>query len=140
MTDHARAEGPPASPSLPGTPRNLRGERITTIVQQLNEKWNLGIKLRFQHSPIKASPDDIGNKVYNHIQQLCFQYEAALNQEIENFNHHAQNLPREKRLAFLHKSLSDTAKKCGQRSRTGTQNIGQPRNLMSSFCGRYTFS
>lgn len=142
MPVHVRAKGPPAPPSLPSTPNHLLppGERIDQRVHEINQQWNLGLKIRgSDYSPKKSSPNDIANKIYGHIQHLTYHNEPALKRAIDEFYYRAGGKQPEERLGFLNDLLSHAAKKCATPSRARTQNIGQPRGLTSSPRGSYTF-
>ena len=105
MTDHARAKGLPAPPSLPGTPPRP-GDVIDEFVQSINKNFDLDIQLRGHYSPSKLNRHDIRNKVYEHIKFLSFKNREALYQAIQDFDSLVQYQPHEKRLSLLHKLLS----------------------------------
>lgn len=142
MPVHASPKGLPAPPSLPSIPHQLPpGERINQRVRQINDKWNLGIRIRdSNYSPTKSSPNDIANKIYGHIQHLTYRNEPALKEAIDDFDNRAKGLQHQECLVLLNKLLSDVVKKCATPSKARTQDVSQPRSLTSSLRGRYTFS
>ncbi|EUC37737.1 hypothetical protein COCCADRAFT_1400 [Bipolaris zeicola 26-R-13] len=133
MTDHARAKGPPAPPSLPGTPpRNQTGERLNDIVESINRDFDLGIQIRGHYSPLKLNQKDPRNKVYEYIKFLFFQNRKALKQAIQEFKSSAQQEQPKERLTLFHKLLSDVAKTCRPLPKTPTQNISEPGSPVPS--------
>jgi hypothetical protein len=132
--------GGPAA-SLPGTPRRLRpGAAIDDLICSLEEKWNLGLKVRgADWSPKRSSTDDTPDKICALVKFLYYHARVALNQGIEEFESQAPGQEREKRSESLRQILS--RKKEGELMSRGMTPRNEPlESLTASFSGEYALA
>ncbi|MCJ1354929.1 MAG: hypothetical protein MMC33_004919 [Icmadophila ericetorum] len=77
------------TPSTPSK-RNLRGEEINNIAEDLNRRWNLRLPVPDSvYSPSKSLKNTLESKIFNSIRYLYFKDQRALHECLDTFANHA---------------------------------------------------